>query len=299
MSKKSNEFQRLIFIIEKELSVGNIRITESAELYEYSSKSKRETDVLLECDDDGRKIKIAIECRDHKRIQDITWIDSLLGKYQDKRVDKIVAVSRSGFSKASLEKAHTYGIVPITYERIDEINWPDEFQKVDILFVRHRITSWKANVSFEEKPDTDNDTILNSLIFKDGKELDTVYKRLNSLFEKIVKPYAIKYVEKNEKKDNIENKNMLYEIHYAFDVENGCVYVNKKQYKITQIETIVPYELTYINTNTERYTYKKTQVNEASISIGEKNISGYAIQFDSSKSNRFKTYVTTIIKKKE
>jgi hypothetical protein len=60
--------------------------------------SEREVDVLIEHNVVGHEIKIAVECRDHARDQNMGWIDSLIGKSSRLKVNQIVAVSSSRFS---------------------------------------------------------------------------------------------------------------------------------------------------------------------------------------------------------
>jgi hypothetical protein len=38
---------------------------------------------------------MAVECRDYTRQQNIQWVDQLIGKYKDLKVNKIIAVSSS------------------------------------------------------------------------------------------------------------------------------------------------------------------------------------------------------------
>src|ERR1700684_2067638 len=53
----------------------------------------------------GHEIKIAVECRDHARDQNMGWIDSLKGKFSRLKVNQIVAVSSSRFSDSAKTKA--------------------------------------------------------------------------------------------------------------------------------------------------------------------------------------------------
>ena len=62
-------------------------------------------------------ILIAIECRDHSRPADVQWIEQLFGKYKmDFGVSKVLAVSRSGFTRTAIVKAAHVGIGTITLE---------------------------------------------------------------------------------------------------------------------------------------------------------------------------------------
>src|SRR5688572_759202 len=105
MPKRTNDFQKLIHYIYSQMVPEGATVTESALLRERSSLAKREVDILIEYEIAGTKLRIAVECRDRSRKDDIEWIDGLIGKYRDLEVDKVIAVSNSGFSSDAIEKA--------------------------------------------------------------------------------------------------------------------------------------------------------------------------------------------------
>src|SRR5262245_6390790 len=105
MPKRTNEFQKLITRIYARLVPEGGWVCESAMVKERGGRTEREVDVLLTHRAFGTVLRIAVECHDRKRHDDIEWIDSLIGKYKDLEVDKVIAVSASGFSRAAQEKA--------------------------------------------------------------------------------------------------------------------------------------------------------------------------------------------------
>ena len=117
MPKRSNDFQQLIKRIYAAMASDDATVQESVMLKEKHSSSNREVDILIEQSIAGHKIKIAVECRDKSRKDDITWIDDVIGKYADLEVDKIVAISRSGFSQPAIEKAIEHKIDTITLKQ--------------------------------------------------------------------------------------------------------------------------------------------------------------------------------------
>jgi len=73
MLKRTNEFQKLIFILERHLAdmdVADVRVTESKLVIDQDGIS-REIDVALKGTIADHTILIAIECRDHKRNADL------------------------------------------------------------------------------------------------------------------------------------------------------------------------------------------------------------------------------------
>src|SRR5437763_1143055 len=114
MPKRTNEFQQLVKYLYDQLAPIGARITESGMVYDSGGEIDREVDVLIEHVVDGRPMSMAIECRDYKRAQTIEWIDYLHGRYAKMAVDKIIAVSKTPFTKPAKTKARNLGIELIT-----------------------------------------------------------------------------------------------------------------------------------------------------------------------------------------
>ncbi|TFL16927.1 restriction endonuclease [Jannaschia formosa] len=55
--------------------------------------------------------RIFVECRDYKRPQDVTWIESLIGRRDSLGCDLMIGVSSSGFRDTAVEKAKAKGII--------------------------------------------------------------------------------------------------------------------------------------------------------------------------------------------
>ena len=131
MPKRSNEFQRLIYRVECALADHNYSVIESHGLSDKITSYSREVDVLIEGinKESNQKIRIAIECRDHKRKQDVTWIEQLVTKYRDLNVNKVIAVSKNGFTKQAHLKAAYYQISALSLGEASELDWTSELVK--------------------------------------------------------------------------------------------------------------------------------------------------------------------------
>src|SRR5688500_1563002 len=125
MPKRSNDFQKFVALIERLAASPTARVIESSLEPESKIKMAREIDILIEDTINGFALRLAIECRDHVRKQDVTWIDELIGKYRDVEVDTIVAVSRSGFTDGALAKARQENIRAYTLKEAVNPGWTD------------------------------------------------------------------------------------------------------------------------------------------------------------------------------
>jgi hypothetical protein len=129
MPKRTNEFQQIVAYIYSQIAPADGRVTESAFLQEDGTGDQREVDVLIEHKIAGHDLKIAVECRDHTRDQNVGWIDSLIGKYSRLKVNQIVAISSSPFTDAAKTKAAEHNIEAITVNDALTSNWINRIER--------------------------------------------------------------------------------------------------------------------------------------------------------------------------
>ncbi|HXI11787.1 MAG TPA: hypothetical protein VNM92_03985 [Thermoanaerobaculia bacterium] len=144
MPARSNGFQRMIKRIYDQLAPSGATVTESAPLAERGANKPREIDVLVEGTFADSPIRMAIECRDRSRTSDVEWIDALVGKYRDIDVQRIIAVSRKGFSAGAQDKARNNRIETRSLKEAMDTDWPAELMKLGLgrINVQYRIVSY-------------------------------------------------------------------------------------------------------------------------------------------------------------
>jgi hypothetical protein len=146
-----------------------------------SSALTREVDILIEFKYAGHKFRMAIECRDRSRKDDVGWIDDLIGKYNDLDVEinKIVAVSRSGFSRTAKEKAYGKNIETITLARALTTKWPQEFKK--LIAVTLVINTRLEKLHLEVTPDLTKKAQKSDMVIDGtGQPIATIGEIMNS-----------------------------------------------------------------------------------------------------------------------
>jgi hypothetical protein len=114
------------------MSAAGGSVSESAMVKERGSEVEREVDILLQQVVFGADLRIAVECRGRKGRDDIQWIDGIIGKYRDLPIDRVIAVSKSGFTSAAKEKAAATRIDALTLEQALETDWPAQFARLGI-----------------------------------------------------------------------------------------------------------------------------------------------------------------------
>jgi hypothetical protein len=122
MPRRTNDFQELIALIHQQLAPAGAIVTESAIREDALTHHGREIDITIQHELAGYPITLVVECRDHDRPQDVTWIEALVGKYLH-QVAHVIAVSSSGFTGQAFEKAKAVGITTMAIREARDTNW--------------------------------------------------------------------------------------------------------------------------------------------------------------------------------
>lgn len=183
MPKRTNDFQRLIALIEQSLSSDGVEILESAEIEEYGAG--RECDILIKAQVNRHPVTIALECRDHQRPQTLEWIDALDGKYRDLPVDSIVAVSSSGFTAQAAEKARRLGIRALSFQEAMQKDWPTHARRAASRWFRYHVVRFDTSFNYRgAEPEMTDATFRTAQVVNGtGESIETVADIVESLFE--------------------------------------------------------------------------------------------------------------------
>jgi hypothetical protein len=131
MPQQTNDFQKLVTLIQRTLAPEKAKVTPCAMVPCYGTAKMREIDVLIESEVGPYNIKIAVEAKDHKRKLDVTHIEAMIGKYKSSavQVNKVVVISHRGFTEEAKERAERENIeLKILKEAMDEA-WVAELPK--------------------------------------------------------------------------------------------------------------------------------------------------------------------------
>lgn len=106
-SDAHKNFEKQIARIHQLLEAEGTVLTWNDRIADPDNKSQlRQIDVTLRRDD----ALTLIECRFHRRRQDVKWIEELIGRRQSLNADAVIAVSSSGFTETAKAKAQRFGV---------------------------------------------------------------------------------------------------------------------------------------------------------------------------------------------
>src|SRR5260370_40105366 len=134
MPKRTNPFQQLIHDVHVQLHKGNAQVTESMFLRDRVTGLEREVDIVIEIENGPYRVVIGVECRAHSRKQDIEWVEQAYTKHQN-LTDKLILVSKAGFTPEAIRKAETVGIETITLVEGQPIEWTQVVGKLSRVYM--------------------------------------------------------------------------------------------------------------------------------------------------------------------
>jgi hypothetical protein len=120
MPKRSNEFQKLVFLLKQYAAPAGATVTESKFLIDKSIGKEQEVDVCIEFVVAGIPFLISIECTEESRPATKEWVSEMKGKHGDLPTNKLALASRSGFTDQALNKARFHGIDTISLDVLQD-----------------------------------------------------------------------------------------------------------------------------------------------------------------------------------
>jgi hypothetical protein len=138
MPRRTNDFQRLLFQIEKQLAPLGAVVEESAMLPERGTGDLREVDILISLDEGQHRVRIGIECQDKSRPATKQWVEAIAKKHEELGINKTVLISSSGFYAAAQRKAESLFITVLDFTSVDKADWPTEVLRDLKVYIRDR-----------------------------------------------------------------------------------------------------------------------------------------------------------------
>lgn len=110
MKRKGKELEELITRIEKITNPIDAEIKSPDYIKDKITGTQREVDISIRSNVGLSPILIIIECRDRSRAQDTTWVEQLYTKSLLVGANKVIAVSKNGFTKPCKKVAKFFEI---------------------------------------------------------------------------------------------------------------------------------------------------------------------------------------------
>jgi hypothetical protein len=118
------QVEGLVYLVQVNLAAG-ATVTESKMLVDRLTGTEREVDVCIEGVVGGHPVKVCIECRDHERPADVTWVDAMKSKHERLPTNALILASRTGFTSEGQQVAHRYGIEAVSLLEVEQTDFPN------------------------------------------------------------------------------------------------------------------------------------------------------------------------------
>ena len=278
MPKRTNDFQQLIAFIEGQLAPKGATVTESAMLEALDGSGPAEVDVLIELKVGEHTVRMALECRDHKRKQSVTWIEQLEGRYRHLPVDKVIAVTRTGYSKTAYIRAQASKITPLTLREALKTEWPAEFSKyvMGLMTWHQRLRTAYPTYSAETPPSMSGEELRAALISDtDGSNASTFEQDVVTLYRKHSLAAVQESMGANQERWWAGGPGKEWDVTVPFTATGRWLAApDEMRYRLAAITLILTCRFELTEVNSRRYVY-----NEAKISAGTLEPSDEAVKY--------------------
>lgn len=145
MGHKGRALEELVFNLERLLASESVVIRSPDLIQGKNSGVPREVDISIRAKVGSSDLLVIIECRDRNSKQDVTWIEQLSLKQIDVQANKVIAVSRRGFTKAAIASARNLNIELRTFDSIEDQDLAAWITFRNATFIMHRLDTITLN----------------------------------------------------------------------------------------------------------------------------------------------------------
>ena len=240
MPKRTNDFQRIVFLIQKILGDRAV-VQESALLKDRETGSDVEVDILIRGDIAGTAVVIGVECVDRSRPSDIEWIRSMLKKHEDLPIDKSIFVSNAGFTRQAIAKAKANGAETLTFEEVESHDWIGELKEnPNLKIASYQLSILSGSVHFKENISTDilksvsQDTLVFNKSISSGiklSEYGSAVIRRNDVFEESIQHW-LKLPKEKRGKSFIFDLKIIPDVSTSAEINGERYFINSFSFKV-------------------------------------------------------------------
>jgi hypothetical protein len=99
----------IVHAVRKQTAQPGVTVTESKQLLDVQLGEEREVDVVVEGAFDGEAVVTSVEVIEHSRKGGVPWVQEQIGKHRAMPTNRLVLVSKKGFTKPALKAVANEG----------------------------------------------------------------------------------------------------------------------------------------------------------------------------------------------
>lgn len=205
MPKRSNPFQQVVKLLHDQFSDGGV-VTESKQLPDSRTGKLCEVDIVIETTVADYPVVISVECIDHKRPATVEWVREMWAKHSDLPTNKLILVSRSGFSQEAAKKAQALDITTLALDEAKATDWTRIAGKLSEIGVEWLESKYEGFALAQSAEGIQVLPLPRDLLLHDTAQ--STFLHVGSLIDRIIKlpevgAVFLDHMSKENKKDNV------------------------------------------------------------------------------------------------
>lgn len=213
MTEDSDNFEKMVSRIHELLEDDNSTVTWNERIPDPDNPNQgRQVDVLVKKNGTTN----LIECRLHKKTQDVKWVEELIGRRISLEANSVIAVSASGFTSGAIKKANRHGVILRDLNTLTDKEITSWSRFVDVSVFFYRYENFKLSLHL----DTDDLSSINT---------DQIQKELRNYigFRTLFKAQLDLIDEKKLIVEENRSKNVKFEVKFGIEGFELCSHVVK------------------------------------------------------------------------
>lgn len=147
MPKRSTPFQAIVRLVRQHFTQAGVTVTESKMLRDAVLEIEREVDIVIEGEFDGEPMVVSTEVIEHGRVATLPWVEQMLRKHRDLPTNRLLLVSKSGFSGNALAAVEREaGRVQALTPEVIEVNGEVVVKHLFVDTIDYKPTGCKVHV---------------------------------------------------------------------------------------------------------------------------------------------------------
>jgi hypothetical protein len=148
MAVNSKTFEKQVYRIYELLKNNNEKVTWNDRIIDPDNPSQnRQIDISIK---NGQDLTL-VECRIHKSVQDVKWIEELIGRKLSMRANAAIGVSASGFTEGAKLKAKAFGIALRDFYTLTETEIQKWGTKTTVLLGLYEYNNISLDILFPKE----------------------------------------------------------------------------------------------------------------------------------------------------
>ena len=162
------------------------KVTESKMMRDRTTKRFREVDVVIEGKVGSHPVVVCVECRDHQRVADVTWVDMMKTKHDRLDTKALLLASRKGFTPEARDVARSYGIEVFSLEDVESADIPGMLGPHGSLWLKSvSVTAERVSIRVAQVDNLATETVATSpdnlIHLQDGSALCQIRELVEAL----------------------------------------------------------------------------------------------------------------------